>query len=317
LFALAAGAYLGAVAITVGLFVGVLARPPVGGPRPEVRPGDAVTVPLFVAGWAAALGSGALFVLSGVSTGPGFGWWVAAVHLFVLGHATLLILAVTVRLVPRSVDANPPRAVTTALAVLGISGATLVPAGMLLVPASSVRFLAVLGLPEAAFAVLFFAVLLYLGARARTPRRQMGLHLVSVTALLVGGGLGLGMVLREAYDPLIAHALVNVLGFVGITILILWFSMVAPFQRISHAWTQRMLWALAVAWLGATVVLAVVGRSSPPSTGELAAVGGALLLGSALTWGAGTIPVLYPRVNPLPGLTSEEIRVLRNRWSGR
>jgi hypothetical protein len=171
--------------------------------------------------------------------------------------------------------------------------------------------------PEAAFALLFLGILLYLGWKAQTPRAQVGLHLTSVLFLLAGGAVGLWMVSQSDYDPVVAHALVNLLGFVGLTILAMWFGMVAPFQRISHAWTRRMLWVLSAGWFAGVVMLAWAAEAASLAPGWTTALGGALLLGAAVAWGAGTIPVLFPRINPLPGLSSERIRVLRTRWGRR
>ena len=316
-FSVASLLLLVAVGVTLGLFGATLARPRLTTPGPETRPGDAVTVPLFLASWVAAFVAAGLFALSGVSDGPGFGWWLAAVHLFVLGHVTLLIAAVTVRLVPRLLDADAPRATGIALAALGVAGAGLVPLGMLLVSPSDAKLLVGFAAPEAAFALLFLGILLYLGWKARTRRAQLGLHLTSVLFLLAGGAAGLWMVYASDYDPVVSHALVNLLGFIGLTIVVMWFGMVAPFQRISHAWTLRMLWVLSAGWLTGVVVLAWAGDATGAAPVWATTLGGALLLGVAVTWGAGTIPVLFPRINPLPGLSSEQIRVLRGRWGRR
>ncbi len=306
-----------AVGVAVVLFLRSVLEPQLRSAGPEARPGDAITVPLFLVAWAAALGALVLFALAGLGKGPGFGWWLAAVHLFVLGHATVLIVAVSLRLVPRSLDADPSRAAAVALAALSSTGAALVPAGMLVFGPAAPDALTISAAPEAAFALGFFALLVQLGVRARTPRRQLGLHLTGIGALLVGGGLGLWMVTTEDFGPVTAHALVNVLGFVGLTILIMWFGMIAPFQRISHAWTRRMLWTLAGVWLLGVVGLAAAAVGGSPVSQVGPELGGALLLGAALAWGVGTIPVLYPVLNPLPGFSGERIRTIRNRWSGR
>ncbi len=315
--ALGALLFLGCEVTILGLFARELIQPPLRTRGPDARPGDAVTVPLFLASWTAAAGSAGLFVLSGFTGGPGFGWWLAAVHLFVLGHAVLLITAVSLRLVPRSLEADVSRPVVYALAGLAISGAWLVPFGMLALPPTSASDLALFAAPEAAFAVLFVSVLIVLVHRARTPRAEVGLHLTSVTLFLIGGTIGLWMVTESDYALVVAHALLNVLGFVGLTILFMWFGMVAPFQRISHAWTRRMLGILAVAWVLGVVAAATAGVAGWPHVGWLSPLAGALLFGVAITWGAGTIPVLYPRINPLPGMTSGELRVIRDRWKHR
>ena len=140
---------------------------------------------------------------------------------------------------------------------------------------------------------------------------------MSVLLLLFGGGLGLGMCSESNYHPVVTHALVYVLGFIGLMILVMWFGMIAPFQRISHSWTRRMMWVLAGVWIGAVLLLAAVGATGPIGAGALSATGGGLLLAVALAWGIGTVPVLFPKLHPLPGLTVEELRSIRDRWSRR
>ena len=316
-FSVAAGLFLVAVGLILSMFGRALAEPRFRTPGPESRPADAVTVPLFLVSWSAALGAGALFLLSGLSPGPGFGWWLAAVHLFVLGHATLLIVAVVLRLLPRSLEADPPRWAALALVGLGATGAVSLPVGMLAVPPLATNDLAIFALPEAGFALLFFGVLVGLGFRARNPRPQFGLYAAALVLLLVGGGAGLEMVVRTSYAIVESHALVGILGFVGLTILVSWFGMIAPFQRISHEWTRRMLWVLSGSWLLSVLILASFASSSNPVGTWATQAGGGLLLGAAIAWGAGTIPVLFPSLNPLPGLSAEEIRAIRGRWKNR
>ncbi len=263
------------------------------------------------------MGAGGLFVLSGLAQGPGFGWWFAAVHLFVLGHVVLLITAVSLRLVPRSLNADVSRTAVYLLASLATTGAILVPVGMLETSPFSAARLTIFAAPEAAFAILFVSVLVVLVSRARTPRAEASLHLTSLTFFLIGGSIGLWMVFEGNYTPVVAHALAGVLGFVGLTILFMWFSMVAPFLRISHAWTRWMLWTLSGIWIGGVLVAIMGGIQDWFGTGWFLSLSGALLLGVVIVWGAGTIPVLFPGLNPLPGLTSEKIRVIRDRWKNR
>ncbi len=316
-FVLAAGLLLAGVTLVALLFAWAVSRPPATAPRPEARPGDVVSVPLFLLAWSAVCVSAGLFVFAGLSAGPGFGWWIAAVHVLVLGHVVPLITAVTLRLAPRSVDADPPTPVVVALAALAGTGAVTVPLGMLVLPTVSSRYLALAASPEAAFAVLFVAVIAYLGVRAKTPRPQLSLQLGGFLFLVAGGGLGLWMVDRSDYAPVVAHALLGALGFAGLTILVAWFGMVAPFQRISHAWTRRMLWTLAASWIVGVFLLGVAWSSFVAFPAEVSGVAGALLLVVAVLWGAGTVPVLFPAINPLPGLTSARIREIRDRWGPR
>lgn len=316
-FVVAAVLFSTAIALVVGRFARALTHVPREMPGTAARPGDAATLPLFMVAWSAALASGLLFALSGIDRGPGFGWWLAAVHSLVLGHAATLIAAVSLRLVPRSVSTDPPRWATGVLAGLGGAGAVLVPAGMLVATPSSPVFLAWSALPEAGFAVAFFGLFISLGVRARTPRRPFALQLVGIVSFLGGGGLGLWMVSRGEYAPVSAHAFIGVLGFVGLTILVMWFSMIAPFQRISHAWTARMLWVLSIVWIVGAIALALTGDPGFAFGPRLPTLGGALILAAALAWAAGTVPVLFPGLNPLPGLTPQRIRTIRNWWEGR
>lgn len=322
LFEAAAVAFLLSIALVFLVFLGALAAPRLLTATPEARPGDVVTVALFLAAWTSALGAGTFFLLSNFGSGPGFGWWLAGVHLFVLGHATLLVAAVSLRLVPRSLGSDPPRAAGLALAGLGATGAAAVPLGMLLVSpldASPLDAspLVLFAAPEAAFAALFLGLLVYLGVTARTPRPQLALHLMAVMLLLLGGGLGLWMVAQSDFRFVVAHAAINVLGFLGLTIVIMWFAMIAPFQRVSHAWSRRMLWGLASVWLFGVTAFAALGSDTGIPPPWLSAVAGATLLAATVVWGAGTFPVLFPRLNPLPGVREARIRAIRDRWGER
>ena len=301
-FALGASSYLVSVALILVVLsrTSLRARSLIAGP--SSRPGDAPAAPLFITSWSCALGASALFVASGFDEGPGFGWWVAGLHLFLLGHAVLLVSGVSLRMVPRSLNADPPRAAKVALLGLGGAGGVSVPAGMLAAQPSSPWILSVAAAPEAAFAVLFLGLLIFLGVRARRPRPQLGLHLASVGCFVLGGGLGLWMVGSSNYDLVPVHAVLNVLGFVGLTILFMWFGMIAPFQRSSHAWTQRMLWILSLGWISSVVVVGATRWGVGPVAPGWTAIVGGIIAVVAVLWGAGSVSVLYPefggRSNP-------------------
>lgn len=316
-FAAGAALFLAAVALGFYLFAASLREPSALRQLPEKRAGDAATIPLFLLSWAAALGAGIFFVLSGLESGPGFGWWLAAVHLFALGHLVLLVTAVSLRLVPRSLDADPAPAAVTLLVGLGGAGAVLIPVAFLLLAPSAARGLDLLALPEAAFAILFVAVVVDLVRRAKVHRREVALHLTGLLFFVAGGAVALGMVYSADYTPVVGHAALVLLGFVGLIVLFMWFGMVAPFQRISHAWTRRMLWTLSAVWGVAVALFAGSALAFPASEGWALPLGGGLLLAAGLAWGVGTIPVLYPSLNPLPGRSSEELRRLRERWRAR
>lgn len=306
--------YVLCVALVVSLFVDMMRSPRIARDEPSVHSGDAVTVPLFLASWIAALGAGIFFLFSGLSVGPGLGWWVAGVHLFVLGHVVLLVVAVTLRLLPRSLGADPPRAIVSVLAAFGVVGAVSVPLGMLLSSPRAPVLLEWLALPEAVLALGFLGLVGYLGVRARTPRPQVALNLLGAGFLVAGGGIGLWMVSRSDYSYFTVHAFVGVLGFAGLTILLMAFAMIAPFQRISHAWTRRMLWILSAVWVLVVTGLAGLELSGAAPPPWLFALLGGLLVGVAAAWSLGTFPVLYLDLNPLPGVSPSRIRRLRDRW---
>ncbi len=315
--AIAAALYLGAVAILLSRFVGAARMAALVSRAGVSRPADRLVVPLFLASWSGAIAAGALFALSAFSDGPGFGWWVAGVHVFVLGHVVLLILGSSLRLVPRSLGADPPFSAALIVAVAGGVGAVSVPLGMLLVPTDAALPLALLGLPEAAAALGLLTVLFLLGGRARTPRSQLALHVGGIAFFCAGGGLGLWMVSVSSYGLLSAHALVNLVGFVGLTILVMSFGMLAPFQRVSHDWSRRMMWGLALLWVVAVGDLVVVGVPLGPGTELPYGLLGAATAIVAGLWAVGTIPVLYPRLNPLPGVRFERVQAMRERWHER
>ncbi|MGI0054547.1 MAG: hypothetical protein ACREBZ_02355 [Thermoplasmata archaeon] len=315
-FSLGALLYLVCVALLLLHFIRMMRSPRISKDEPSVHPGDAATIPLFLASWVAASAAGVLFVLSGVAVGPGFGWWIAGIHLFVLGHVALLIVAVTLRLAPRSLGVDPPHAAASALAAFGIVGAISVPLGMLLSTRGAPVLLEWLALPEAVLALGFVGLLGYLGVRGRTPRPPWALDLLGAGCFVLAGGLALAMLFRTDYSWYGIHAFIGVLGFVGITILVMVFSMIAPFQRVSHAWTRRMLWVLSAAWLLALIGLVSLELEGSTASPWLFGTVGGLLVGVAATWSLGTFPVLNLDLNPLPGISHSRIQKLRDRWRG-
>lgn len=272
------------------------------GQEPPRRPADAAATVLFATAWPFGGLAAVLWLASAVARGPGFGYWLAGVHFFLLGQVVLLIVSVSLRLLPRFVGADGPRWLPDALAVCALGGAVTLPAMMLALPPRSAPALVLPGLLEAGAAVLFVAQLLWIGRRASTPRTAHWAYLASGLCLWAGGALGLLMVGASRFDLVGVHAWVNLVGFVTLMILGMWFSMIAPFQFISHRWTRRALGtgvALALASVGLTAVagLAPAGSATVPSW----AAGSAVAALGAL-WSAGTLPVLYPRsVRPSVG----------------
>lgn len=298
---LAVGCLAAAVAISLARFLAALRRPALRAAGREDRPGDEATLPLFLLAWLASLGAAVLFLLSTFSEGPGYGWWVAGVHLFVLGHATLLVAAVSLRMVPRSLSADPPVSLVRIIAASAAMGGFLVPLGMLFPRVLGPQTLDILAAPEGLFALLSAGTLVLLGVQARTFRPQLALHLTGFLILLAGGGVGLWMVSTGDLSLYRAHAGLNLLGFLGLTILVMWFGMIAPFQRISHVWTRRMLWGLSIIWVTAVVVLSLSFAHVVGFPDWALAAGAAMLLGVGVGWLAGSLPVLYPGRRPAPG----------------
>ena len=296
---LAAILYGGVVAGLLVGFVSAARMLRLGTRSATVRPADRFVVPLFLGSWIGALAASALFAMSGISAGPGFGWWLSGVHSFVLGHLVLLILAASLRLVPRSLTADPPTAWTGVTSVAASLGAVTVPLGMLSSVPNAPSALVLFALPEAVAAGSFLTLLGFLAVRARTPRPQILLHALGFALLCVGGSIGLWMVVRADYGLVAPHAFVNLFGFVGLTILVMSFGMLSPYQRISHVWTTRMLWILAGSWMSVLVLVAVVSRLDLVPVSGLFGTLGAATAAVAVLWGLGAVPVLYPELRPL------------------
>ncbi len=314
-FALAAGLLTVTFLVISLRFAGAFRTPPVAGAGPPARPADFSTIPLFLSSWVAAAGAGLLFTFSAFQTGPGFGWWIAGVHLFVLGHVVLLIGAVSLRMVPRSLAADPPPFATGLMTVTGPLGAILVPAGMLIPSSDPEGLLSLLAIPEMIFAVTFLVILVDLAGRAKTPRPQAVLHVAAAAFFIGGGTVALWMLSTGRFTQIPVHAMLGLLGFFGLTILLMWFGMIAPFQRVSHQWTKRMLWTLSAVLISGVAGFALSGGAGGPAFRGAAEALGALLVGLALVWAVGTLPVLFPSLNPLLGLNQDRIREIRTRWS--
>ncbi len=125
------------------------------------------------------------------------------------------------------------------------------------------------------------------------------------------------MAIRLDYTPVVTHARVSVIGLLGLLILVMWFGMVARFHGISDGWPRRTLWAFSIIGLAGLFVLAGAGAAANGTVGWILVLGGAPLLMVAFAWGGATIPVRFPRLDPLPGPSSERVRVIRERWSRR
>ncbi len=292
---LGTGAWLVVVTIFGGaLVVSSRGRSLTAGP-PE-RPADRTAVHLFSLAWPFGGVAAAFWGISLVWPGPSFGLWIAGVHLFLLGQVALSIFAVSLRMLPRFVGANAPRLVAQALGTFAISGAVSVPAALLLLPPGWTTLVAVPGLLEAMAALLFVVELVYLALRATTPRGAHAVYVASASCLCVGGAIGLFMVSSSDYGVVQAHVWTNLLGFVGLTVLGMWFSMIAPFQFVSHAWTLRILGVASALLLASVLVVDVSTGLMLPRGGLWTEAAGGIVLVLGSLWLAGSLPVLYPRL---------------------
>lgn len=295
-------AWLAVVSVFTGaiLISGRTGKPPAGPPASS-RPADPAAALLFVASWPFGVAAAALWSAGAVAEGPGFGYWIAGVHAFLLGQVGLLIFSVSLRLLPRFTGADGPASLSRALAAAGLAGAFGMPVGFLLVPAGQVPWLAAPGALEGLAAALFLLQLVLLATRATTPRRTFAVFLASALGLIIGGGLGIGMVAASDLSVVPAHVATNLLGFVGLMVLGMWTSMIAPFQFLSHRWSNRVLGlasgllVLAIALADAGVVWPELGAGTSIGFGLLAACVG-------IVWSFGSLPVLFP---PSRGRTTE------------
>ncbi|WP_135853783.1 hypothetical protein [Halorussus salinus] len=137
-------------------------------------------------------------------------------HLLAAGTAALLVFAVGFRLFPRFLVASPPRSLVGVVLLGGAVGPALLAAGLYRPPlfrvGAAVEALAVVGF-AAAYAVLF----------ARSERRRVGFYavLAGVAAGVCGVALGVGFAFGSigvAPDLTAVHFRLNVLGFLGLTI---------------------------------------------------------------------------------------------------
>jgi len=213
----------------VAVFVGVLAVTvrdnPTGG---ETGTGEAnahrravdraanaafpVAVLYLVAGAYATAGAAGLVPVPDAL--PALGLGAAASHLLVAGGAALVLFGVGFRLLPRLLGASPPRPLVALVLPAGALGPGLVAAGV--GGAGTLRAgAALLGVAVVGFA----AAVVVLAARADRRRVGVGAVVAGPGFGVVGVTLGAGFAFGVADAALVAaHLRVNVLGFLGLTI---------------------------------------------------------------------------------------------------
>lgn len=269
------------------------------GPAP--RPADRAVEPLLVASLTWLLAAAGLWGLAAVEPGPGLGWFVAGVHLFLVGHAATLVFAVGLRLLPRALGTDPPEALVRGLVPAAALGPGALALGMLGTSLWGIRAVALFALPEAFAGAAFGLAVVLVALRARTPKPTRGAFVVSTAALAVGGLAGLAMAAGPDLGGLTFHADVMLLGFLGTMIVAMVASMLAPFQRVGHRWTVVAL-AAQTALLAAGVAGLAAAPEAAPAWGNLSrAAGGVSVAVVGALWIAGVVPVLYPPGRPGSG----------------
>ena len=209
------------------------------------------------------------------------GYGPRATHLLAAGTAALLVFAVGFRLLPRFLVAHPPRGLVAVVLPAAAVGPALIAAGL---PAGP---LFRLGAALEAVAVVGFAAA-YGWLFARSDRRRVGFYPVGLGLLagVVAVLLGLHMALAgPSAAATAAHARLNLLGFLGLTVVGVTFQFYPPAagrfpganDRTTLAIVGLLAGGLAVevaGWLGGRPGLVAAGRAAA----LLGAVGYAVLL---------------------------------------
>jgi len=200
-------------------------------------------------------------------------------HLLAAGAAALLIFAVGFRLLPRFLVAYPPRPLVYLVLPLGALGPAFIavglPAGSLLQVGAALEATAVLGF-GAAYAWLFVT----------SDRRRVGFYavLVAVVAGALAVLFGIHFALDGLSGPLVlAHARLNLLGFLGLTIVGVTYQFYPPNAGRFRGANDRTALAT-IALLGGGLAVEVVGLVA--GAGVVVTVGDLLALAGALGYAA-------------------------------
>ena len=192
-----------------------------------------------------------------------------AFHLLAAGTVALLVFAIGFRLLPRFMVAHPPRSLVWVVLPAGAVGppvlALTLPGGGLFPVGAVLQALAVAGF-ALAVAVLYH----------RSDRRRVGFYgvLAGVVAGAVAAALGLVFAFDAPSANLVAiHARLNLLGFLGLTIVGVSYQFYPP--TVGTFWGAGDRTALAA-------ILLVAGGLAVELTGALAAVPAAVTGGQTL-----------------------------------
>lgn len=210
--------------------------------------------------------------------GGGLGTAPVASHLLAAGTATLLVLAVGFRLLPRFLVVEARSSVAAAVLAAGSVGPAVLASGM-----TDRGPLFHAGAVLEAVAVVGFAVAITDMFR-RSDRRRVGLvgvmlgSLAGIAGVLVGLDMAVGSG-SLALAPV--HVRLNVLGFLGLTIIGVSYQFYPPNAGSFRLATDRTAWLV----LGA-VSTGLVLHAAVPATGGAVGDSVALLAGGAITVGA-------------------------------
>lgn len=162
------------------------------------------------------LGLGSYAILAGATALPPLvdGYPPRASHLLAAGTGALLVFAIGFRLLPRFLVASPPRALVPVVLVAGALAplclAIGLPSGSLFHAGAGLQAIAIAGF-AASYIVLF----------VRSPRERVGFYGVLAGALFGVLGVALGLWMAVGVPPVgttTAHFRVNLVGFLGLTI---------------------------------------------------------------------------------------------------
>lgn len=236
----------------------------------------------------AYLAVGAYETLAG-STGlpPLVGGGPRTAHLLAAGTGALLVFAVGFRLLPRFLAADPPTALVAVVLPAGAVGPLLLATdfwgGRWFRAGAVLQAVAVVGF-AAAFVVLF----------VRSDRRRVGVYavLLGVLAGVSAVALGLTFAFGEvgAWAPT-AHFRLNVLGFLGLTIVGVAYQFYPPAVGTFPGAGDRTALA-SIGLLGGGLAVQVVGMAWRP---WLATAGEVLTLAGALAYGTLLVGLFYQR----------------------
>ena len=196
-------------------------------------------------------------------------------HLLAAGTAALLVFAVGFRLFPRFLVASPPSTLVAVVLPAGALGPALLAWGLY----RGWWFRA--GAALEAVAVVGFA-LAYAALFARSERRRVGFYavLAGVAAGVLGVGLGLQFAFSGVgFDLVETHARLNVLGFLGLTIVGATYQFYPPTVGTFFGASDRTaLASVALVGVGLLAELAgtLAGATTPILAGRASALAGAV-----------------------------------------